>query len=104
MGPWWVANGIAELIDDIEICSSQHLLKLLATSSDHVRGIVLEEHIRLKQRQRLRGISTTRQEVLSEGPAFGLAMPALPQCLAGLAWHRWRISFPLAQFLWGGKE
>jgi len=102
MGPWWVANGIAELIDDIENCSSQHLQKLLATSSEHGCGIVLEEHILLKQR--LRGIPTTRQEVLSEGPAVGLAMPAWPQCLAGLAWHCRRISFPLAQFLWGCKE
>ena len=50
------------------------------------------------------GMPTTRPEVLSEGPAFGLAMPAWPQCLAGLAWHCRRISFPLAQFLWVGKE
>jgi len=72
MGPWWVANGIAELMDDIENCSSQHLQKLLATSSEHVRGIVLEEHILLKQR--LREILTQKMRVWKTIPWLALGV------------------------------
>ena len=81
MGPWWVANGIAELMDDIENCSSQHLLKLLATSSAHVRGIVLEEHILLKQR--LREILTQNMRVWGTIPWLALGVFS---CCCGGDW------------------